>query len=302
MTATGQTTVSGYAFLAKNPESYTYDADGNLTSDGRWTNTWDGENRLINITSLAGTPTASQYKLALTYDYMGRRIQKIVSTNNGGAWVASYTNKFVYDGWNLVAILDSQSSILVSFTWGTDLSGFQSGAGLPRQSGATAGGVGGLISMKVCTGSNAGTYFPCYDGNGNVEAMGTRPPEPPPAPGNTTPLAASSARPARWPSSIRSSFPPSITTGRRAFITMATDITTPTQAAGLDGTRRGGRGWAEPLCICLERSPGRIDLLGIRDIRPLLLLNGIAGDSTWTVNWTLGTGEFKGYSYTNGYR
>ena len=36
---------------------------------------------------------------------------------------ASYTNKFVYDGWNLVAILDSQSSILVSFTWGTDLSG-----------------------------------------------------------------------------------------------------------------------------------------------------------------------------------
>jgi RHS repeat-associated protein len=31
--------------------------------------------------------------------------------------------------------------------------------------------VGGLISMTVCSGTNAGTYFPCYDGNGNVMAM-----------------------------------------------------------------------------------------------------------------------------------
>ena len=75
--------------------------------------------------------------------------------------MASYTNKFVYDGWNLIAILDSQSTILVSFTWGTDLSGSMQ----------RAGGVGGLISMKIYSGANAGTYFACYDGNGNVEAM-----------------------------------------------------------------------------------------------------------------------------------
>ena len=162
VSAPGQTTVSGHVFVAQNPESYTYDADGNLTSDGRWTNFWDGENRLINITSLASTPTASQYRLAFMYDYQGRRIQKIVSTNNGSGYVASYTNKFVYDGWNLVAILDSQSSILVSFTWGTDLSGSMQGAG----------GVGGLISMTVYSAERMpGTYFYCYDGNGNVVAL-----------------------------------------------------------------------------------------------------------------------------------
>ena len=31
-----------------------YDLDGNLTNDGRWTYTWDGENRLMNMTNIAG--------------------------------------------------------------------------------------------------------------------------------------------------------------------------------------------------------------------------------------------------------
>ena len=100
-------------------------------------------------------------KLDFTYDYMGRRIQKIVSTNNGSGWVYSYTNRFVYDGWNVVAILDGGNNLLYSFTWGLDLSGSLQGAG----------GVGGLVSMRVYGGANAGTYFYCYDGNGNVAAL-----------------------------------------------------------------------------------------------------------------------------------
>ena len=91
------------------------------------------------------------------YDSRSRRTQKIVSTWNGSSYVAQSTNKFVYDGWNLVAILDHQSSILYSFNWGTDASGTMQGAG----------GVGGLISMTVHQGTNAGTYFYCYDGNHN---------------------------------------------------------------------------------------------------------------------------------------
>jgi hypothetical protein len=39
--ATGQTSETGNVFVAKTPEAFTYDADGNLTSDGRWTNRWD---------------------------------------------------------------------------------------------------------------------------------------------------------------------------------------------------------------------------------------------------------------------
>jgi RHS repeat-associated protein len=34
-----------------------------------------------------------------------------------------------------------------------------------------AGGVGGLLSVTVHSGANAGTYFYCYDGNGNVVAL-----------------------------------------------------------------------------------------------------------------------------------
>jgi RHS repeat-associated protein len=159
----GNATNSGSLFVAQTPEAFGYDLDGNLTNDGRFTYTWDGENRLITMTSLTNAPTASRVSLAFTYDYMGRRIQKVVSTWNiaSNNYVTSYINKFVYDGWNVVAILDGSNNLLYTFTWGTDLSGNMQGAG----------GVGGLVSMTVCSGSNAGTYFPCYDGNGNVVAL-----------------------------------------------------------------------------------------------------------------------------------
>lgn len=161
VTAPGQTTMSGGAFVAQTPETFTYDYDGNETQDGRFTNIWDGENRLVNMTSLSGAPTASKYSLAMAYDYQSRRLQKIVSTNNGSAYGVLYTNRFLYDGWNVVGILDGGNNLLYSFTWGTDLNGSMQGAG----------GVGGLISMTVYSGSNAGTYFYCYDGNGNVTAL-----------------------------------------------------------------------------------------------------------------------------------
>ena len=151
----------GHEFVPQTPENYTYDLDGNLTRDGHWNYYWDGENRLVGMTNNASLPAAANMALAFAYDYMGRRIQKIVSTNNGSYYVPSYTNRFVYDGWNVVAILDGGNNRLYSFTWGTDLSGSMQGAG----------GVGGLISMTVYIGANAGTYFYCYDGNGNVVAL-----------------------------------------------------------------------------------------------------------------------------------
>ena len=153
--------VTGSVFLPGNPENYSYDKDGNLTSDGRFTNSWDAENRLTNITSLSGGATGSLVKLDITYDYMGRRVQKIVSTNSGSGYVASYTNKFIYDGWNVIAILDGANKLLNSFVWGADLSGTVK----------DGSGAGGLISMTVYNGPNAGTYFYCYDGNGNASAV-----------------------------------------------------------------------------------------------------------------------------------
>jgi RHS repeat-associated protein len=154
-------TLIGNVFVAKTNEVFTYDADGNLLTDGRWTNQWDAENRLVNMTSLTNTVTGSKFKLDFMYDYLGRRLQKVVSTNNGNAYVGQYTNRFIYDDWNVIAILNYTNGVANSLMWGSDLSGTMQGAG----------GVGGLLGMTVSLSTNAGTYFYCYDGNGNVAAL-----------------------------------------------------------------------------------------------------------------------------------
>jgi RHS repeat-associated protein len=153
----------GNSLLAKTPEAFLYDADGNLTNDSLWAYTWDAENRLIKQESVSSLPAAGKQRLDFEYDHQSRRIQKLVSTNNGSGYVAQSTNRFVYDGWNLLAILNPQSSILQSFMWGLDLSGSLQGAG----------GVGGLLMLTDQTTINGqpSTHFVSYDGNGNVSAL-----------------------------------------------------------------------------------------------------------------------------------
>ena len=87
---------AGNLFVPKTPEQFTNDPDGNLLTDGRWTYTSDAENRLIDMTSLSGAPSGSKLKLDFTYDYKGRRIQKVVLTWNGSAYVVQSTRLFVY--------------------------------------------------------------------------------------------------------------------------------------------------------------------------------------------------------------
>jgi RHS repeat-associated protein len=157
--ATGQTSVTGHVYVPQAPENYTYDVDGNLLSDGRWTYAWDGENRLLSMTSFSGAPSGSKLQLAFAYDYMGRRIQRIVYTNNG-SYVGQYTNKYAYDGWNCLAILTPSLSLSNSFLWGSDLSRSLQGAG----------GVGGLLKVTYY-GAATTNCFVAYDGNGNVSAL-----------------------------------------------------------------------------------------------------------------------------------
>ena len=160
VTNTGGGSTTGSVFVAKTPETFGYDADGNTTNDGRWTLTWDGENRLVNLTSLNTTPSASRLKLDFAYDGKGRRIQKIVSAWNGSAYVAQSTNRFVYDGWNLVAELNNVNGLIRSYVWGLDLSGNEQGAG----------GVGGLLQVAYY-GAQTTNCFAAYDGNGNLTAL-----------------------------------------------------------------------------------------------------------------------------------
>jgi hypothetical protein len=152
---------SGHAYVAQTPETYTYEADGNLLSDGRWTNTWDAENRLLSMTSLASAPSSSLLQLNFIYDSQGRRIQKGVCTNSGSGYVGEFTNKYAYDGWNCLAVFNHSLGLSNSFLWGSDLSGSLRGAG----------GVGGLIAVSYNYGTVTTNCFIAYDGNGKVSAL-----------------------------------------------------------------------------------------------------------------------------------
>ena len=154
------TTNVGNVYLAQTPETFKYDVDGNLTNDGRFSYVWDAESRLLSLTSLSSAPTASLVQMNFGYDFQGRRVQKIVSTNNGSAYVAVSTNLFVYDGWNLLAELAPNGSLIRSYTWGMDLSGSLKGAG----------GEGGLVG-ETYYGKGSKNCFAALDGNGNLAAL-----------------------------------------------------------------------------------------------------------------------------------
>lgn len=153
------TTVTGKRFVAQTPESFTYDADGNMISDGRFAYVWDAENRLVSATSLTNAPTASKRKVEWTYDYQGRKIRQTIYDGSSGSYVTTADLKFVYDGWQCVAELTATNNTVVrSYVWGLDLSGTTDGAG----------GVGGLLIINSVAN---GVHFCAMDGNGNVSAL-----------------------------------------------------------------------------------------------------------------------------------
>ena len=156
--ASGGTNINGNLLLPKTPQTFVYDADGNLVSDGLWTNTWNAENRLIEVESQTSVPSAVRMKEEWSYLPDGRWNQRIVSSWNGSVYVPQYTNHFEWDGKVLLAILDQTNGLVMSFMRGLDLGGSMQGAG----------GVGGLLAVSFKTN---GTHFGAFDGNGNVAAL-----------------------------------------------------------------------------------------------------------------------------------
>jgi len=159
--------------------SPSYDADGNMRWDGRFVHAWDAENRLVCSEPGLGGATNGSVRVVNSYDYQHRRHSKTVRRLSGrgagypldpsqaGTWDVVETRTFIYDGWNLTAevVVDAQSGTtnVTRYLWGPDVSGTLQGAG----------GVGGLLAVI----RPDGTFFPCYDANGNVtgyvDASGT---------------------------------------------------------------------------------------------------------------------------------
>ncbi len=165
-------TISGRTWTPAASVAPVHDFDGNLTYDGRWIYSWDAENRLTRMqtttaAALAGVP---RQRLDFVYDSEGRRVAKYVSTSTDGTnWTLASDLRFLYDGWNLIAEYEmlhfgEYTYFLKQAThvWGLDLSGTLQGAG----------GVGGLLcsTLEDYENSTTRSYFPAFDGNGNVSA------------------------------------------------------------------------------------------------------------------------------------
>ena len=112
------------------------------------------------MTNIAGVANSNRLRLEFVYDYLGRRTAKTVKTWNGSAFASPVTTLFVYDGWNLVAILTSSFNLQTSFMWGQDLSGTMD----------QAGGIGGLL-LATFYGISTTNCFMAYEGNGSVTAL-----------------------------------------------------------------------------------------------------------------------------------
>ncbi len=125
---------------------YGYDANGNMTNDGRMAYFWNDENRLVVVRD-AKTGLLIQEN---RYDGLGRRREKVEHIDSN-----AITNRYLYQNWLVLGVTDEAGNVLETFTHGADMSG---------KIGGGAGGIGGILAF-----SQAGVSA-CYhyDFNGNI--------------------------------------------------------------------------------------------------------------------------------------
>ena len=168
----------------KHNSIQTYDADGNMTSDGRFLYTWNAENRLVLAQELCAPSNRFPYTVSYAYDHKGRMVLKRITENDGqDTLVSSIT--YLWDNWNIIReiqwpVASGQLPVVTDNVWGLDLDGTLQGAG----------GVGGLLAVvrSDCAVTNSPThqltnsptpnsslvtrhsslYLPTYDANGNI--------------------------------------------------------------------------------------------------------------------------------------
>ncbi len=174
----------GLQYVPPTTESPTYDADGNLLSDGRRNYVWDAENRLIEINWTAAQSPMAGYSGKITYTYDG--LSRRVSRTNSITWTATNTTYYLdalgyqFDGWNHIMTVRFNSAGVTTgrqaaYVWGPDVaSSYQAGRSMQG-----AGGVGGLLMVldgvslpeyQYTSDPNPidDDYFPLMDRMGNV--------------------------------------------------------------------------------------------------------------------------------------
>lgn len=132
--------VTNRVFVPQTPETFAYDADGNLVEDGRFRYYWNGENRMIRAEEKMPPEGRAAHVIVYAYDHQGRNVAKDEALQ-------------IWDAYNIVVENAAASNVVIN-AWGLDIDGTMQGAG----------GVGGLLA--VARGSDAS--LPLYDANGNI--------------------------------------------------------------------------------------------------------------------------------------
>ena len=188
-------TETGSLFVPKTLEQFTYDLDGNLTSDGRFTYTWNAEikraqspsprrraaailrlardvtsararsgiprrsgncHRLTRAETLPGLPPeVPRLRIDYAYDHQGRMVSKRVSDVTRNSQLE--TRNYIWDYWNIISESFCDSELVTSNSF--YVWGLDLSGSLQG-----AGGVGGLLAVI----RDDGVFAPTYDANGNV--------------------------------------------------------------------------------------------------------------------------------------
>ncbi len=138
-------TIDGNYTVPKTPQLFSYDDDGNMTGDGVWTYTWNGENQLIAIEQ------AGKTKLELKYDYQGRRTEKKVYLWVSNTWSLTKYLKFAYDGYKQIAEYDGTAGTMQkNYIWQPEATG---------------------QDVPLWLNNGTSTYYYIVDGNKNIRAL-----------------------------------------------------------------------------------------------------------------------------------
>jgi RHS repeat-associated protein len=165
----GRRSTNSISVTLAGTNSYSYDLNGNLLTDGTRGFAYDDENQLISVY------ITNTWRNDFVYDgKMRRRIERDYTWNAGtSSWQQANEIHFIYDGSLVIQERDINNQPQVTYTRGKDLSGSLEGAG----------GIGGLLARSdrnqvvpglVTSGGvlqfGAHSYYHA-DGNGNVTML-----------------------------------------------------------------------------------------------------------------------------------
>ena len=128
---------TGHKFLPKTPEAFTYDDDGNMTSDGRFNYTWDAENRLV-ATFPYNSQTIVLQRTIFGYDPYGRLICEDCLDKE------HLVNSYLWN--HHTPIRKKSHNTFRDYIWGLDM----------NTTLYDAGGIGGLLLIRT----NSAIFMP----------------------------------------------------------------------------------------------------------------------------------------------